>query len=139
MAKAGALLDEGFMAEMRLVAMKQEREEVYVALYNAANFHCLVEEWKDCEELRPRRERMKRRTEWYAEANRYQCMRCGKGSKYVKMPSRCDGPKFLSKRLGKWRSRHLGGHDLVRRMDMHKVFGIWEAKNWTKANALLQT
>ena len=42
------------MAEMRLVAVKQEREEVYVALYNAASFHFLVEEWKDCEELRPK-------------------------------------------------------------------------------------
>ena len=34
--------------------MKQEREEVYVALQYAASFHCLAEEWKDCEELRPR-------------------------------------------------------------------------------------
>ena len=90
--------------------MKQEREEVYVALQYAASFHCLVEEWKDCEELRPkpkekgsfvdkRRESMKHRTEWCAEADRYRCMRCGRGSKYMKMPGRCDGPKFLSKRL----------------------------------------
>ena len=112
----GAMLDEGCMAEL------------YVALQYAAFFCCLVEEWKDCEEVRPkpkekwsfvdmRRERMKHRTEWCAEANRYRCMRCGKGSKYMKMPGGCDGPKFLSKRLGKWRSRYLGGHDLVRRMD----------------------
>ena len=40
-----------------------------------------------------------------------------KGSKYMKMQGRCDGPKFLSKRLEKWRRRHLEGHDLVRRMD----------------------
>ena len=52
-----------------------------------------------------------------AEANRNRCMRCGKGSKYMKMQGRCDGPEFLSKRSGKWGSRHLGGHDLVRRMD----------------------
>ena len=62
--------------------MKQEREEAYVALQYAPSFHCLVEEWKDCEELKPnpkdkcgfvdkRRERMKHRTEWCAEANRY--------------------------------------------------------------------
>ena len=38
-------------------------------------------------------------------------------SKYMKMSGRCDGPKFLSKRLDKWGRRHLGGHDLVRRMD----------------------
>ena len=29
-------------------------EEVYAALQYAASFHCLVEEWKDCEELRPK-------------------------------------------------------------------------------------
>ena len=34
--------------------MQQEREEVYVALQNSASFHCLVEEWKDCEELKPK-------------------------------------------------------------------------------------
>ena len=33
------------LAEVRAVTVKQEREEVY---------HCLVEEWKDCEELRPK-------------------------------------------------------------------------------------
>ena len=31
--------------------MKQEREEVYVNLKYAGSFHCMVEEWKDCEEL----------------------------------------------------------------------------------------
>ena len=97
-------------------------------MQKAASFHCLVEEWKDCEELRPqpkekwsfvdkKSEGTKDRTEWCAKANRYQCMRCGKGSKYMKMPGRCDGPKFLSKKLGKFRSRQLGSHDLVRRMD----------------------
>ena len=35
----------------------------------------------------------------------------------MKMPGRCTGPEFLSKSLGKWGRRHLGGHDLVRRMD----------------------
>ena len=71
-----------------------------------------MKEWKDCEELRPkpkekwsfvdkRRESMKHRTEWCAEADRYRCMRCGRGSKYMKMPGRCNGPKFLSKKFGK--------------------------------------
>ena len=54
LAKEGAMPNEGFMAEARAKTMKQEREEVYVALQNAASFHCLVEEWKDCEELRPK-------------------------------------------------------------------------------------
>ena len=60
---------------------------------------------------------MKHRTEWCAEEDRYRCMRCGRGSKYMKMPDRCYGPKLMSKSFGKWRRRHLGGHDLVRRMD----------------------
>ena len=63
--------------------------------------------------------------EWCAEAGRYRCMRCGRGSKNMKMPGRCTGPKFLSKSLGKWRRRHLGGHDLVRRMDRQGEVLIW--------------
>ena len=123
--KAGAMLDEGFMAGARL---KAGGEEVYVALQYAACFHCLVEEWKDCEELKTKlkekwsfvdrkSEGTKHRTEWCAEADRYRCMRCGRGTKYMKMPGRCTGPKFLSKCLGTWGRRHLGGHDHVRRMD----------------------
>ena len=45
LAKAGAMLDEGLVAEVRAVTMKQEREEVYAALQYAASFHCFVEEW----------------------------------------------------------------------------------------------
>ena len=60
---------------------------------------------------------MKHRTEWCAQADRYRCVRCGRGSKYMKVPGRCNGPKLLSKGLGKWERRHLGEHDLVRRMD----------------------
>ena len=33
---------------------KREREEVYAALQYTASFHCLVKEWKDCEELKPK-------------------------------------------------------------------------------------
>ena len=54
MAKAGAILDEGFMAEATAKTVQQERErereEVYAALQYAPSFHCLVEEWKDCAE-----------------------------------------------------------------------------------------
>ena len=96
LAKEGALLDEGFMTE-----------EVYVALQYAAGFHCFVEQWKDCEELKPKpkeklifvdqkREETKHRTQWCAEADRYRCVRCGRGSKYMKMPGKGTGPKFLS-------------------------------------------
>ena len=33
--------------------VQHEREEMYAALQYAASFHCLVEEWKDCEKLKP--------------------------------------------------------------------------------------
>ena len=106
LAKAVAMLDEGFMAEAREKTMQQEREEVYAALQYAASFHCLVEEWKDCEELNPKpkkkwnfvdqkREETKHQTEWCAEANKYRCMRCGK-SRCMEMPRKCAGPKFVS-------------------------------------------
>ena len=49
-----ALLDDGFMAEARAKTVQLEREELYAALQYAASFHCLVEEWKDCEELKPK-------------------------------------------------------------------------------------
>ena len=54
LAKAGAMLDEGYMEEAEAETMQQEREEVHAALPCAASFHCLAEEWKDCEELRPK-------------------------------------------------------------------------------------
>ena len=53
LAKEGALLDEGLMAQTRAKTVKLEREEVYAALQYMASFHCLVMEWKDCEELKP--------------------------------------------------------------------------------------
>ena len=64
-----------------------EREVLCVALQCAASFHCLVEAWKDCEELRPKlkekwffletkSENAMHRTEWCAEADKYQCVKC---------------------------------------------------------------
>ena len=92
LAEAGAMLDEGFMAEARAETMQQEREEVCAALQYAASFHCLVEQRKDCEELKPKPKEnwifvdkksaeTKHRTQWCAEADKYRCMRCGRGSK----------------------------------------------------------
>ena len=51
------MMDEGFMAQARASTIQQEREEVYAALQHAASFHCLVEAWKDCEELEPKSKR----------------------------------------------------------------------------------
>ena len=48
-----------------------------------------------------KREETKHRTEWCAEASKYRCMRCGRGSKCMKMPGKCTVPKYLSKKLGK--------------------------------------
>ena len=107
LAKEGALLEKGFMVEASAETVQQEREEVYAALQYAASIHCLVEEWKDCEELEPKpkekwtfanqkREETKHRTEWCAEADWYRCVRCGRGSQYMKMPEKCTGQKVLS-------------------------------------------
>ena len=85
---------------------------MYAALQYAASFHCLLEKCEDCEELKPKprekwifvdkkKEETKHRTEWCAEANKSRCMRCGGGSKYMKMPGKCTGPKYLSNIFGK--------------------------------------
>ena len=69
---------------------RQEREEVYAALQYAASFRCVVEEWKNCEELKPQRkekwtfvgkkgEETRHGTEWSAAVSTYRCMRCGRG------------------------------------------------------------
>ena len=78
LAKEGAMLDEGFMVEAQAETMQQEREVVYGALQHVASFFCLVEQWKDCEELRPKPKEqwffvdkksgsMKHGTEWCVE------------------------------------------------------------------------
>ena len=45
---------KGLWRKRETETMQQEREEVHAALQCAASFYCLVEEWKDCEELNPR-------------------------------------------------------------------------------------
>ena len=70
-------------------------------------------------------EGMQHRTEWCAEAERNRCLRCGKGSKNMKLPGRCTGPKFLSKSSSKWERLCLGGHDLVRKIDRQGEISIW--------------
>ena len=120
LAIVGAMFDEGCLAEMRAKTVQRERErerereeeeeeEVFAALQYAASFHCLVEEWKDCEELKPearrkvvkKREEMKHQTEWCAQANKHRCMWCGRSCRYLSMPGMCTVLKCLSKMLGK--------------------------------------
>ena len=50
-AKDGAMLDGGEVAQIRASTVQQRREEVCAVLQYAASFHCLVYEWHDCEEL----------------------------------------------------------------------------------------
>ena len=54
LAQEGATLDGGGVAHVGAITVQQERGEVSAALQWAASFHCLVEEWKDCEALRPK-------------------------------------------------------------------------------------
>ena len=35
----------------------KKREDVFGALQYAASFHCLVEKWHDCEELKPKNQK----------------------------------------------------------------------------------
>ena len=42
------------MAHIKTSAVQQKREEVRAALLYAAGFHCLEEEWHDCEEHKPK-------------------------------------------------------------------------------------
>ena len=53
LARAGAKLDEGFMAEARAKTSAAGARRG-ISLQYAASFHCLVEDWKDCEELKPK-------------------------------------------------------------------------------------
>ena len=55
LANAGAMLDEGFMAEAK--TMQQEKEEVYAALQYAASFHCLVDTGRTVKSSSQSRER----------------------------------------------------------------------------------
>ena len=109
------------MVEVRGCFYEAGEREVNAALQYAASFHCLVEEWKDCEELRPKPkekwivrrhekgEEMKHRTEWCAEANRYRCMRpVEKEANTLKYQGRCDRTKILVEKIGKMEKASSG-------------------------------
>ena len=91
------------------------------------------EQWRCVDK---KREEMKHRTKWCAGANKYRCMRCGRGSRYMKMPGKCTGPKYLSKKFengGDFEKKNLEGHDLVQEM-----LRLREAENGTQITELLQ-
>ena len=64
----------------------------------------------------------------------------------MKMPGKYTGPQYLSIVFGERGKRHLGGHDLVRRVDrqgevlilVQEMLGLCETMNPTKIDELLQ-
>ena len=138
--KEGAMLDGGAVAQVRAITVQQERQEVYAALPYAASFHCLVEERKDCEELGPKPKEMwifvdkkseetRHRTEWCAAANKNRCMRCGRSRKHMNMQGHVRGPRCLREdsrhKLNMCGMQHLGGHDMVRRVNRNGEALMW--------------
>ena len=118
MAKAGAMLDEGFVAEAGAETMKKEREGSFAVCGQLPLPGRTMERLPKPKEkwvfVENKSENMKHRTEWCAEADRYRCMRCGRGCKYMKMPGKCTGPIILTKSLAKWED------------------DIWEAMIWSE-------
>ena len=93
------------MAQVRAITIQHERDEVCAALQYADSFHCLVEDVKDCEELRSKRKEKlvfgnrrgqakKHRTEWCVAAKRMPAHECGRSSNNMKIQGTCDGPKW---------------------------------------------
>ena len=114
------MLDKGFVAEARAKTLQQEREEVCAALQCAASFHCVVEERKDCDELKPKpkekwifvdqqKEETKHRTEWCAEVEKHRCMRVWKRQQVHEDARKIHKSKILVNIcLERWERRHLG-------------------------------
>ena len=90
LAKVGATLDEGFMAEARTV--QQERRSVRSlavcsqrSLFGGRMERIVKSSSRSQKkgDLWTREEKkVKHQTEWCAQANRYRCMRCGRSSGY---------------------------------------------------------
>ena len=67
-------------------------------------------------------EAKRHRTEWCAAGSNYRCMRCGRSGKKMNMPGACEDPRWLGtdfncKLMKIQGNTHLGGHDMVRRVD----------------------
>ena len=91
LAKDGAVPDGGDMAQIRASTVQQKRKEAHAALQYAASLRCVLEEWHDCEDLKPKpkdnwtsvdkkKEASRHRTEWCAATRRCRCRRCGRSS-----------------------------------------------------------
>ena len=69
---------------------------------------CSMQPAFTAEEVNPKLEEKLIFVDKTSEANKNRCMRCGRGSKYMKMSGKCTGPKYLSENFGKWESDILG-------------------------------
>ena len=117
----------------------------------------MVEEWKDCKELRPKPKEKwtyvsekgkakKHRTEWCAAAIKYRCLRCGRSSNNLKMQGTCGRPTWLREvskhKLGRWVKTLLGGEKSGSKWRgfnlAQKVFGLYAAKTRTKIDESMQ-
>ena len=122
-------MDEKWLRSGTAQFNKEERE-VYAALQYAASCDCLVAEWHDCEEHKPKpkeqsglyrhnMEAKTHRTVWRAATRRYRCIRCGRNSNEVAREAR--GSKVeenaIQRQVEKMGKAHLGEHDTVRRVD----------------------
>ena len=76
LAKEGAMQDGGNMAQIGASSVQQRRREVYAALQYAARFHCLVEEWADCGELKPKPRDIWESVESKVEADKHRAEWC---------------------------------------------------------------
>ena len=119
---------EEIWRKVRASPILQEREEVYATLQYAAGFHCLVEEWKECEELTPKAKQMRvfvDKKRGSKEASRG--VVCGSKHIFVnemrrsrtnmKIQGACEGPKVAAGRL-QTQAEKLG------------VIDIWEGRTW---------
>ena len=109
LAKEAAMMDEGFMAEARADTMRKERRSVrspavrsQLSLFGGRHGKTVKNS--------SRSPRTKGRLSWtgierkqgidrsvFAAVSKYRCLRCGRGSKYVKMQGKCTGPKYFEK------------------------------------------
>ena len=105
------------MAAARAETTQHERERKY-----AASFNCLVEQ-SDSEELKSKpKEKCTFVDQKREETDGMVC-----GSRWVSMFEMWKRKQIRgdAKGLEKWRRRHVGGHDLVRRMDRQGEVLIW--------------
>ena len=126
LAKAGAVLDEGFMAEVRAKTVQQEREKKK-CMQPCSVRQAFTAWWRNGKIVKSSSRSQKKngyswiregdetkhRTEWCADAIKYRCMTSKRGSKYLKLQGQCTGPKYLSKKC-----LENGQRD------------IWEATTW---------